>query len=190
MRYLALLLCASLALASGPTVLETVKPPAPDARPGSHMILVVDVSGSMAAHYSEAIRLAAEFASVASDDYMLHCVTFGSTPSVWPGGWADMPNAEKLTALKGWLALQQLSDAGHGTWAKPALDRADALAKALGKASGEAYVIVITDGILSDDPKPETPMALLQVGGLDAEALDKFGGRCQLGWYRSRSQEH
>lgn len=176
-----LFLLATVVTAGGPVSLKVVKPPTATV-PGKHLILVVDVSGSMAEHYGKAIALAAQFAETASDDYQLHCVTFGSAPAVWPGGWADMPDLEKLKALRGWLALQQVADSGHGTFAKPAIERAEVLAK--GK---EAYVIVITDGILNDEPKPTIPTALLQVGEITGErfreAMDKFSGHCKLGWY-------
>lgn len=180
--WLLVLLLASSSLA------QTVPPPPrldvvvqPSERLSNKLIVIVDASSSMSGHYTAAVNYAVGIASQAVDQYDVMPIIFGTSPLVWPHGWAKLPSEKDSLKVMGWLTLARQQIPTGSTYLQGALNLAYKL-----DPKKEATIVVVTDGdVLKMDPIPKgRVVAAVQTEHVDYDIFTAWGKSCRAGVYR------
>ena len=112
---------------------------------GKRILLLVDVSGSMChtGRMAEARAAASQIARQPVDEASVLVMAWADACVAYPGGWVDLPDAEKVQQIETWLASWHTLGDTHLT---PAL-----LAALKTDPDKELTVVVVTDGQLHND---------------------------------------
>lgn len=152
-RLLPLLLLALALQLSAQELVETVPP---EARLTNRILLVLDVSGSMAGpKLDRAIAAALQVARQGGDELEVAAVAFAGGCARWPAPaqegsdapplWVQCPDEQALAHLLAWLRTPLLADSS--THLAPALERA------LAEPRDKLSIVIVSDGELHDAPK-------------------------------------
>lgn len=114
---------------------------------GKRVVLMVDVSSSMAPHYETSIAAAVDVLSQSVDEFEVRVVAFDGNTHWEPGGWRQLPSATAVGEIVEWLRSKR----GVLTQIGPTL----------GAALKEGDVILISDGDTHLDPGGAGALATL-----------------------------
>lgn len=125
------------------TLIPRIEVPVPQIT--DKVCVVLDVSGSMTMGLKDSIDIIKSVAETPTDGLEIKVFTFADNMVVWPFGWMQLPSKDDLDKANAWLNKRK------------AISKRTYLSEALEKATQEdkkdCTVLVITDGILDDDPK-------------------------------------